>query len=202
MSSWISILVQAASSDSGSTWSGFGGHALIAIKCGTTYEVFHLVGARNSSSGTGHTIYNSHTSIERYRCEASGRAVSCGGRSGRGVNHERSFRSVIPLNTGKWYEHHQNKRLDIKETKRLGISKKIAKKIIDYCIALSRLNDVSEPVGTFSLIGGQVNMGTNCISWAYSVLKKHGVTFDWLFYAMSFVSPRKAIETGGGLQPA
>ncbi|MGV6475176.1 MULTISPECIES: hypothetical protein [Azotobacter] len=200
MSSWVSVLVQAASSDSG--WSGFGGHALIAIKCGDTYEVFHLVGARNSSSGTGHAIYNSHTSIERYRCEPNGKAVSCGGRSGRNIDHAKSFKEVIPHDTSKWYSTHLNNKLNIRETPRLSISKKIAKKIIDHCITLSRSADVSQTVGTFSLIGGQLNMGTNCISWAYSVLKKHGVTFDWRLYAMSFVSPRKAIESGGGLQYA
>lgn len=200
MTSWVSVLVQAASSDSGSSPIGFGGHALIAVKHNSEYEVFHLVGARASTSGSGHVIYNSCTSIERYRCDEKGKAFSCGGQSGKAAGAGKPLRSIF--GHSKWYESDLNKRLNIKETKRMGVKNDVAEKIIKYCLGLCRKKDVGEIVGVFSLIGGQVNMGTNCISWVYSVLKKHGITFDWVFYAMSFVSPRKAIESGGGLQSA
>jgi len=207
--SWVSLMVQSASSDSGSTtWSGFGGHALIAVYQGDAddgiYEVFHLVGARGSSSGgSGHAFYNSYTSIERYRCQDDGTAKSCGGRSGRSSSAESSFPEVIKgYDYTKWYETPANKRLNIRETPRFQISSETAGKIIEKCMALCDTADVSKSVGTFSLIGGQVNLGTNCITWAYGILKSVGVTFDWKLYAMSFVSPRKAVESGGGLQMA
>src|SRR5215469_8437344 len=109
MPSWVSLMVQRASSDSGGTSpSGFGGHALIAVNqdgWNGVYEVFHLVGARNSSSGgSGHAIYNSYTSIERYRCSDKGKAISCGGRSKNALTEGSSFREFMPEDYTWWYK--------------------------------------------------------------------------------------------------
>jgi hypothetical protein len=207
MPSWVSLMVQGASSDSaGNLWSGFGGHALLAIHLSEdVYEVFHLVGARGASSGgSGHAIYNGNTSIERYRCDEAGKAISCDGISGKSseVGGYFSFMDKVAGDYTEWYKAPANKKLNVRESPRLNISDKCAEKIIEKCMGLCKKKNVSETVGNFSLIGGQVCMGTNCITWAYHTLKSCGVTFDWKLYAMSFVSPRKAIESGGGLQLA
>ncbi|MFC7421256.1 hypothetical protein ACFQNF_15440 [Iodobacter arcticus] len=212
--SWVSILVQGANSNgdsTGSGWYGCSGHALLAInKYGggdpVEYEVFHLVGNRNSSSGSGHVICNT-ASIERYRCDNNGKASSCGGASPRDSNAHYSFTEKRNCfkDYARWYDKEVNKRLDIIESERITISEGAAARLIDMCLYQCEWphSDVlghGSGVGSFSLIGGQVKMGTNCISWAYHMLRRIGVTFDWKLYGMSFVSPRKAIESGGRLQ--
>jgi hypothetical protein len=178
-------------------YSGFAGHALIRLKTtdGKNY-IFHATTPRENTSRLlgqqGGLIYAGQGSIE-FICCNGGSFYSVGGLKG-------AIQTAPSLTDDQVNQYYEKKKC--KATPLLRIDGDKAWRMLYMIIRLARnapsKNDLAP--GSFSVIGGLVRLGTNCITWSYILLKEFGVTFDYKLYAYSFYSPRIGVENGGTLQ--
>lgn len=175
--------------NNGSSEGSPGGHTYIAFEWwgGVQYRhiVFHLVGGRGNSSPGQHNIAG-RASVERLQPSPNNNRpyVSVGGLTGRAV----SDWSVIQDDT-PWDWNGTN------DLACAGIAIPIteAETAIATCFAYS--SGVRSP-GNFSLIGANVRLGTNCVTFALQMLHVATIRENWTMYSWSFVSPYQAIRRG------
>lgn len=227
-SSWVSLLAEATSV--GGPVSGLGGHALLAIHHhphgqAPRYEVFHFDGNFDEVSGKpwkeardrmGRPAYKAYTSVRRfmrmpstverlrsmstrwsnaesgtsggYECVA----VSTGGSSGY------SMGDGNPLCGGPdWWRSDENvEEWGIREGYRYRVSHAQAARLIEECMKECAFN-MAPP---FCIVGADFRDGLNCVTWAYDMLRRCGISFSMKTYMLSFVSPAMAVAAGGRLR--
>ncbi len=188
-------------------WAPVGGHTLLAFKKGSAFYVWHLVGARQSSSGgSGHILYNNQASVECLQLNERGRVYSIGGYSvskgDRFQDHpekdkEKELDKPFILGSEKDFLE-ALRRNRYRSGEMLEVSNDCVLNMLKKCKKMSKHRDISKyaessfTTNNFSLIGASMGklFGNNCNSWAYDRLVEMGITYSWGMYAASFISPR------------
>ncbi len=192
----ITIITFPGPSGSGGDSSGasFGGHAHLAFEwltsggTATKHVVFHLVGSRREAVPAAHMVYNV-ASVERFIVKPAG-TRSSGNRS----NHTASLGEQNSSTPTNWFG---NKTIN---TSSILVDSSKGIKALGLCRRMTagvqgeRTGNIEDQ--NFSLIGANIGLGTNCITFCQQVLREIGVEMDWKMYAASFLSSNAAMKLG------
>lgn len=181
----VSIVVQRGGSG------GYVGHAHLAFEWRDMetkkwrHVVYHLVGHRRESLWSGHIIYNVASVEKIEETETEQGYYSCGGRSGRPVRDAVDTPST-------WYNQESGTCASVIVSVPRGY------RALTICGHLVGGQDDPHRVKSrhFSLVGANIKLGTNCITFTRQVLKAIGVKMDWKMYILSFASPYAAVKVG------
>jgi hypothetical protein len=181
----VSIVAQGGGSG------GYLGHAHLAFEWRDIdtrkwrHVVYHLVGSRRESLGGGHIVYNVASVEKIEQAETEQGYYSCGGRSGR------PLREAVDT-PSNWYDQEQGASASVI------VSIPRGHRALTICGHLAGGQEDPHRVKSkhFSLVGGSVKLGTNCITFTRQVLKTIGVKMDWKMHVLSFLSPYAAVKVG------
>ena len=188
---------------SGTQTSGCGssiaGHGILLIHTalrykGSHYFMFHLRGWGGGSSGNGSSdssiiasSINIHPQVNHFiDGVTAGGAPTISGTATHTDTYTLSEFNIISYISFKNRMHDANPLYKpvIVHTDPFPIDDLPAQLLINACIMSEY-----DPNVYFSLIGGAVNFGENCVTWIYNQLGMIGVGFDNRLYYYSFLSP-------------
>lgn len=209
MKNYVMMLVMKENNSSTTTGcysSALAGHGMLLIHTkrsidGSCYFIFHLQGWGGGSSRDGSSdssfvasSINTQPHVRHFYNTGAGDRISIKGDGTYGVNytlHKAHISAYVNFkNNGKTAP-------VIVGTPPYDIKTGDARKLVNSCKAAEQ-----NPNIWFSLIGGAMNMGENCVTWVYNQLSIIGVGFDSSLYWHSFTHPWYGVHCGGQLGTA